>query len=250
MTAQLHEALADVLTHQRVLVCCDYDGTLAPIVPDPEQAFPYPGVPAALAELAALPGIVPALVSGRALVDLRRLSGVAESITCVGSHGAEFVSGEFAGFGSPEKQRLAEITNIAANIVADVPGPTIEIKPVSVAVHVRRANAEDGAAVLDQVKDQILGRPGIFVTRGKAVVEIAVVHADKGDAIMSLKRDFDTAAAIFVGDDVTDERGFEKLDQGDLGIKVGAGETAAQFRVADPSEVLGLLHAIVRLRTG
>ncbi|MCH9815435.1 MAG: trehalose-phosphatase, partial [Actinomycetia bacterium] len=64
MTAPLlQEALVEVLQAPWVLVCCDYDGTLAPIVADPEQAFPYPGVPAVLAELAMIPGIVPALVS-------------------------------------------------------------------------------------------------------------------------------------------------------------------------------------------
>jgi trehalose 6-phosphate phosphatase len=248
VSPELQRALRHLLETPRVLVCCDYDGTLAPIVPDPKLAFPFPGIPQALQHLAQSPGIEPALVSGRALGELRRLSQVAADIVCVGSHGAEFVPGEFAGFDQAKEQTLAEIVEVAGEIVAGVPGAAIETKPVSVAVHVRRASEPDGAEVMDAVAKQILDRPDIFVTRGKAVVEVAVVHADKGEAIERLKREWATPAAVFIGDDVTDERGFSRLTTADVGIKVGDGPTSAQFRVADPAEVLDVLTQIVLIR--
>ena len=67
-------ALTAVAQVPRLLVACDYDGTMAPIVSNPEDARPLPESAAALQELARLPSTITALISGRALVDLARLS--------------------------------------------------------------------------------------------------------------------------------------------------------------------------------
>ena len=74
----------------QLLVACDYDGTLAPIVEDPSQAVPLPEAVAAIRALAALPQTTVAVVSGRALRDLAALSRLPSEVHLVGSHGSEF----------------------------------------------------------------------------------------------------------------------------------------------------------------
>ena len=74
----------------QLLVACDYDGTLAPIVEDPTTAVPLPEAVAAVRALAALPQTTVAVVSGRALRDLAALSRLPSEVHLVGSHGSEF----------------------------------------------------------------------------------------------------------------------------------------------------------------
>ena len=65
--------------------------------------------------------------------------------------------------------------------------------------------------------------PGVHPREGKSVVELAVVQADKGDALDAIRHQVGATAAVFVGDDVTDEDAFSRLTGPDVGIKVGAG---------------------------
>ncbi|MCB0919508.1 MAG: trehalose-phosphatase [Actinobacteria bacterium] len=245
MVSPLDDALALLAEQPQVLICCDYDGTLAPIVANPADAVPFPDVVDVLYDLAVMPGLRVALVSGRAMRDLRSLSGVDERVTLVGSHGAEFVEGQFLGFGPVQQRLLDELAGRAESIVGDAPGAMVEYKPTSFAVHVRNADPADADRVMAQVAEEILSVDGIFITHGKKVVEVAVIHADKGEAISELR---DGAAVLFVGDDVTDERGFAALRARDVGIKVGLGDSAAQYRVPDPAAVKALLEQFARLR--
>ena len=87
---ELRRALAQLARTPRLLVACDYDGTLAPIVPDPQRAVPLPETVTALRALAALPATTTAVISGRALRDLAVLSRLPAEVHLVGSHGSEF----------------------------------------------------------------------------------------------------------------------------------------------------------------
>lgn len=244
----LDKRLRELAAETSVLVCCDYDGTLAPIVSDPEQAFPLPGASDALELIAKCPGVSVAVVSGRAVKVLKRLSQLGENVALVGSHGAEFEEGVFPGLGDEEIALLRELQAGAREITGGVTGAAIEEKPVSVAIHVRRASRIDADSVMTQVEKQLLQKKPIFVTHGKEVVEIAVVHADKGEAVAELKAQFGADAVLFVGDDVTDERAFAKLSPNDVGVKVGTGETLAEFRVGTPKDTLQLLTRFAALR--
>lgn len=244
----LEHRLRDLVKVPRVLVCCDYDGTLAPIVADPDSAFPLPEAPDTLVRIGSCPGVSVAVVSGRAVKDLKRLSNFDQAIALVGSHGAEFDEGVFPGLGEQELALLEELQRIAREITAGVTGAAIEEKPVSVAVHVRRASRADAERVMSRVTDELLTKKQIFVTRGKEVVEISVLHADKGEAVAALKSQLRAGAVLFVGDDVTDERAFAKLGPSDVGIKVGSGDTLAGFRVGQPVDTLAVLTRFAELR--
>ena len=90
--------------------------------------------------------------------------------------------------------------------------------------------------------------PGVHAREGKHVIELAVVQADKGYALDAIRHQVGATAAVFVGDDVTDEDAFSRLTGPDLGIKVGPGPTFAELRVEDPEDVARLLARLVETR--
>jgi len=85
---------------------------------------------------------------------------------------------------------------------------------------------------------------------GKDVVELTVLEANKGSALLELARASESEATLYVGDDVTDERAFAALDpaSGDLTVKVGDGDTVATQRVPGPEAVVELLELLVHHR--
>jgi trehalose 6-phosphate phosphatase len=247
LPSQLSQALTDIARHPRLLVACDYDGTLAPIVANPKDARPLAESAAALRELARLPSTIVALVSGRALVDLARLSGLSDELHLVGSHGSEFDTGFVHEIDEPAKALLGQINEALNAIAAEYPGVTTELKPASVALHVRNASESDGRAALQRAADASASWDA-QITEGKAVREFAVIHTDKGQALDILRKQEKASAVVFIGDDVTDEKGFRRLTGHDVGIKVGTGDTAARYRIDSPEDVATVLELLLSER--
>jgi trehalose 6-phosphate phosphatase len=246
LPADLIAALDTVAATPRLLVTSDFDGTLAPIVNNPADARALPAGSAALLDLAALPDTFVALVSGRALDVLRELSGMPPSVHLVGSHGAEFNTGFTQ---TVDTALLAEIVDSLTEIASRYPGTAVETKPASAALHVRNASAADGEAALAAAREagtQWDAEP----TEGKAVLEFAVVTTSKGSAIDALRERDDATAVDFLGDDVTDEKAFARLRDGDVGVKVGPGPSAAQYRVDSPEDVAEALAYLAARRAG
>jgi trehalose 6-phosphate phosphatase len=160
----------------------------------------------------------------------------------VGSHGAEFdgpLTGELAG----RRDALAELL---APLVATTPGALLEVKPASVAVHVRQVTDRDAAdALLSVVRSRV--DSSLTLKPGKEVLEVAVTDADKGTALRRLVSELRPAGTVYLGDDVTDEDGFRALGPDDLPVKIGEGPTDARYRVADPAGALALLHRLADL---
>jgi trehalose 6-phosphate phosphatase len=240
--ADLATALRELAGRRPLLVASDYDGVLSPLVGDPSAAVPSPGVAEALARLAERPGVVVALVSGRGVADLQTVSGLAGPYRWVGSHGAEF-DGPLTGELAARRDALAEQL---APLVAAVPGALLEVKPASVAVHVRQVADRAAAAVLLAAADRAAD-PSLTKKPGKEVLELAVTDADKGTALRRLRAETGAGAALYLGDDVTDEDGFRALGPDDVTIKVGAGDTAARFRVADVPAAVAVLERLADL---
>ena len=244
----LRQAIARLARAPRLLVVCDYDGTLAPIVADPAQAVPRPESVRALRSLAELPDTTAGVISGRALNDLAALSGLPADVVLIGSHGAEFDAG-FAHALDHQAQALRRrLETELEQLVGRSPGVLLELKPASIAVHVRRAEPSVGASVLEAVRTGPAQWEGIQVTEGKAVIELAVVETDKGEALDMLRRQADATAALFVGDDVTDEKAFARLTDPDVGVKVGHGETLAEYSIPDTEDVAVMLDYLLAER--
>lgn len=233
LPADLIAALDTVAATPRLLVTSDFDGTLSPIVNNPADARALPAGSAALLALADLPHTFVALVSGRALEVLRELSGMPASVHLVGSHGAEFDTGFTQ---TVDGALLAQIVDSLTEIASRYPGVNVETKPASVALHVRNASADDGDAALAAAR-AVGTQWTAEATEGKAVLEFAVITTNKGSAIDVLRERDDATAVVFLGDDVTDEKAFARLRDGDVGVKVGPGPSAAQYRIDSPEDV-------------
>jgi trehalose 6-phosphate phosphatase len=238
----LRTALASLAARRPLLVASDYDGVLAPLVGDPSAARPLPGVAPALARLAAADGVTVALVSGRGVADLQATSGLTGPFRWVGSHGAEFdgpIPAELAGRRDALAARLAPL-------VSGVPGARLEVKPASVAVHVREVGDRDAAAALLDDAHRAADS-SLTLKPGKEVLEIAVTDADKGSALLRLAGELGAVATLYLGDDRTDEDAFRALSGDDVTVKIGDGTTAAAHRVADPAAAVVLLEHLADL---
>ena len=247
LPADLTTALAVAANVPRLLVTSDFDGTLSPIVSNPSDARPLPAAGRALVELADLPSTSVALISGRALRDLRTLSSMPSTVHLVGSHGAEFDSGFTHEI---DLELLQTITDTLASIASGKPGVTVETKPASVALHVRNASPDDGEDALREARAASEGWDA-HATAGKAVLEFAVISTDKGEAIDILRDRHHATAVVFFGDDVTDEKAFRRLRDADIGVKVGPGDTLAGFRIDSPDDVAtALSYLLARRRVG
>ena len=99
--------------------------------------------------------------------------------------------------------------------------------------------------MLDEV--DALAEPSLTKKPGKEVLELAVTDADKGTALRRLRSEIGAAAALYLGDDVTDEDGFRALEPDDVTVKVGEGDTAARFRVADVPGAVAVVRRLAEL---
>ena len=138
----LRTALRQIARTKHILVGCDYDGTLSPIVANPSEARLYRRRCQFFAT-ASLPDTTVAIISGRAFRDLAAMSRLPIEIDPVGSHGAEFDLGSITGLGDDSVNRLSEVTGRLCAHTEGREGTQLEVKPSGVAVHVRRASRED-----------------------------------------------------------------------------------------------------------
>jgi trehalose 6-phosphate phosphatase len=238
----LDAALAVLAGHRPLLLASDYDGVLAPLHDDPSAAVPEQGAAEVLSRLSSVDGVTVALVSGRGVADLRTTSGFTGSFRWVGSHGAEFdgpLSGELAA-------RRDQLAAALEPVVAGTPGARLEVKPASVAVHVRQvADRDRAAALLEQARAR--ADSSLTMKPGKDVLELAVTDADKGSALRRLGAELGAAATLYLGDDLTDEDAFRALGAGDVTVKIGEGPTDARYRVADTVAAVALLRRLADL---
>jgi len=241
MNEPLDDALVQAAQAGVVMVAADYDGALAPIVDDPDQAVPHEPAMAALARLARLPDVHVAVISGRSLQVLGRLTGKPDHMTLIGTHGVEWDDPA----GDDVDPDVAAVTQAPEQVVSRHEGTLLEVKPRGAALHYRHAADPTAAAAAARTVGE---GHGARIIEGKMVVEVLVGDGDKGRAVGRLRRLHGADAVVYVGDDVTDEDVFTVLQPGDVGIKVGAGDTAAEFRVDGPEDVAALLARLGDLR--
>src|SRR2546422_1664817 len=132
LPAALRRAIVQIARTPRLLVACDYDGTLAPIVEDPETARPLPESVGALRSPADLHETTTAVISGRALRDLAILSRLPAEVHLVGSHGSEFDIGFIHELEPHARELHRKLQAELERLALDFPGIFLEIKPASV----------------------------------------------------------------------------------------------------------------------
>jgi trehalose-phosphatase len=245
----LREQLSQLARVPQLLVACDYDGTVAPIVDDPMKALPRRETVVALRTLAGLPQTHVAVISGRSLRDLAALSRLPTEVHLVGSHGSEFDIGFRRDLPAEATALRDDLRAELMSIAARIEGAFVEAKPAAVAFHYRSVSEDLVDEVLADV-DGVVGRhPGVHVRHSSKVVELLVIDTSKGQALEQMRRQVGASAVLFIGDDVTDEDAFATLAGPDVGVKVGEGETIASHRVTDTVEVARVLAELCDMRS-
>jgi trehalose 6-phosphate phosphatase len=231
-TATLEELLRPVKADpSRSAVLLDVDGVLAPIVQHPDDAHMPETTRRPLIEVAKRYGVV-ACVSGRRASDARRIVSLG-SIAYLGSHGSEVLR---PGSIEPEMDReLQAWTRRVQNFAHEAFGEKLrrlrvrlEDKEAIAALHWRGVPDEEDAEAAVREVAKAAEAAGFITHWGRKVLEIRPpVRIDKGAGIVALLRDTDLAAAIYVGDDVTDLDAFRGLtalvEMGSLGSAVRIG---------------------------
>lgn len=232
------------------LLCAfDFDGTLAPIVPAPEEAHLPEGI---RTRLFALAGHAPvAIITGRSVEDIRTRLGF-EPDFVVGNHGLEGVPGweaESARHRDACSAWFAQLQEVLTRECSD-PGIQIENKHYSLSVHYRQASdPEDTASRLETLLSRLSPRPR--VVGGKYVFNLlAEDRCNKGSALDKLMQVCGAKAAIYVGDDITDEDVFRLRRDDVLSIRVEHhAQSAADFYLPQYGEIAQFLDDLTeRLR--
>ncbi|MGH1487902.1 MAG: trehalose-phosphatase [Acidimicrobiales bacterium] len=244
---ELAERIRHLARVPNLLVACDYDGTLAPLVDDPMEARPNRDSVAAMRSLAELANSHVTVISGRSLRDLATLSRLPEEIRLVGSHGSEFD----LGFASHLEPELAQLRTAVVDDVVELGrkyGAIVEQKPAGVTYHFRGMDEAASDAAREELVRGPASRDGVFVRNGHDILEFSVIDTSKGDALDTIRHQVGASAVIFFGDDTTDEDAFRTLSGPDVGVKVGDAKTAAQYRVSNTETVAQLLALLAELR--
>jgi trehalose 6-phosphate phosphatase len=226
---------------RRLLVGLDYDGTLAAIVADPARATLRARTEAALRRVAARYACV--VISGRSRRDLLPRLGGLGLRQVIGNHG-----GEPSPQSRQARARVRRWRESLARSLQGLAGVTIEDKGLSLAVHYRRA--KDPARALDRIAEAASRLADARRVGGKCVLNVVPrVAPHKGTALEAERLRLGCDAALYVGDDETDEDVFAHPAREQLGVRVGrdAG-SRARYYLRDQAQVDDLLESLVRLR--
>lgn len=244
-----------VRRNDRPAVFLDYDGTLTPIVSQPEKAL----LPDSMRQtLQALVMHAPvAILSGRDLDDVRQRVNIS-AIVYAGSHafdiaGPRGLSKELAREFLP---RLDLVEKEVGKQLAGIPGARLERKRFSIAAHYRNVNESDVPKVERAVSKVAARHRELRKMHGKKVYELLPdIDWDKGKALLWLLENLGleraTVRPIYIGDDRTDEDAFRALEKSGVGILVSEEPrpTSASYSLKDPTEVKRFLHELVATLT-
>jgi trehalose 6-phosphate phosphatase len=226
----------------RALLFIDFDGTLVEIAARPD-AVEVPGeVARLLSGLHEKTGGATVIVSGRRMADLERyLPGFQGPL--VGSHGAEVRErGRRWQHAAADSDGLRAIRRMAETWARGETGVLLEEKPCSVALHFRQApdRMADAERLLEAVVSQ---NPGFTLHHAKMALEVHPDDVSKRGAVGRLMRRWPGRRPVAFGDDATDEGMFEAVKEaGGHTVKVGQGDTAADWRLDAPGDVLATLR--------
>jgi trehalose 6-phosphate phosphatase len=222
-------------------IFADFDGTLVEIAEAPDRIRVPPDLAERLAAAARALGGAFAIISGRALDDL---SGyLPDGLSMAGGHGTERRLPDGSRVLMADRQQVRSIAAGLAPLLAGHAGLLLEEKAGSVALHFRKApELEDLCrAAMERV---LAAHPDFVAMRGKMVIEARPMGVSKAEAIRAFMAEapFSGRRPVFFGDDVTDEDGFEAVQElGGIGVKVGGGPTRAKLRTANVASTLATI---------
>lgn len=252
--------LAQIQKADRILFLSDFDGTLTPIVENPELAVMSEETRQLLVKLTRERRYTVGFISGRTLADLKDKVKI-HGVIYAGNHGFE-IEGPGLRFTSPivdeVKPMFRTIRQFLSLTLGTIKGVLVEDKGFTLSVHYRQADAERVPDVENIVNRAISSQParGIFkITSGNKVYEVRPsVNWDKGKAIRLLMKRYGKGGRnsgllpVYLGDDLTDEDGFRAIEKYGQGISVHIGDpmtdSLARYFLYSPHEVH---HFLIRL---
>ncbi|XP_057546785.1 probable trehalose-phosphate phosphatase 2 [Amaranthus tricolor] len=266
------QKMMSIAKGKNVVMFLDYDGTLSPIVDDPELAFMSDKMRSAVSEVAK--HFPTAIISGRSrdkVYDFVKLN----DIYYAGSHGMDIMTppgkhkssdgkyqttlavdkkGNEANIFQPAQEFLPEILEIFNELEEEtkaIQGVTVEDNRFCISVHLRRAKVEDHSLVKEKVKSIVAKHSGFHLTTGRKVLEVRPpIKWNKGNALEYLLdtlgfSESSDVVPIYIGDDATDEDAFKVIQKRGQGfpiiVSLKPKQTAASYSLRDPSEVLTFL---------
>lgn len=242
LLARANRDVLEKFASSKTLVAFDFDGTLAPIVTDPDRAAMRPSTRRLLRQVAKLYPCV--VISGRSRSDVaRRVRGV-RLAEVIGNHGIE-----------PRQVAATAQGDVRAWIpllerqLRGTQGVVIEDKGFSLTVHYRRSREKQRARA--RILAAAAGLGEVRLMGGKQVLNVLPAGAPhKGLALERARARLGCHTAVYVGDDETDEDVFA-LDRPDklLAIRVGRKKnSAAAYCIRTQAEIDGLLRRLLALR--
>ncbi|KAL9667881.1 hypothetical protein QQ045_002250 [Rhodiola kirilowii] len=273
------EQISNLAKNKKIVVFLDYDGTLSPIVNDPDKAYMSTDMRSAVEDVAKL--FPTAIISGRNRDQVYNLVGLTE-LYYAGSHGMDIMSpvkksitdcnknsdeatnrqDKDINLFQPAKEFLPTINEVYKILVErtkNIVGAKVEDHKFCASVHYRNVDAKDWSAVAQCVHDILKNYPRLRLTHGRKVLEIRpVIDWDKGKAVQHLLESLemnarDDVLPIYIGDDRTDEDAFKVLRETNQGFGILVSsvpkETQAYYSVRNPTEVMEFLRALVRWKT-
>jgi trehalose 6-phosphate phosphatase len=261
-TAEGRAGLAAIQTDPGVaLVAMDFDGTLAPIVAEPQAARAHPGAAHALRELSERVGTL-AVITGRPAGDAVELGGLdaVPGLIVLGHYGWErWRDGQLSS--PPVPPGVAEARARLPGVLAEAgaaEGTRIEDKGSALAVHTRgTGDPEGGLAALREPLAGLAAATGLICEPGRMVIELRPPGMDKGAALTALAAERRSGAILFAGDDLGDLAAFAAVralrEAGHPGLTVcsASGEVTelaaeADLVVGGPDGVAALLRSLAR----
>ncbi|KAL1995414.1 hypothetical protein VTN49DRAFT_1601 [Thermomyces lanuginosus] len=247
---------------KRRLFMFDYDGTLTPIVKDPQAAIPSDRVIRTIKSLAADPKNSVWIISGRDQAFLDEWMGHIPELGLSAEHGCFIRKPR-----SDDWENLAartdmswqkDVMDIFQHFTERTQGSFIERKRVALTWHYRRADPEYGAfqakECRKQLEETVMKRYDVEVMSGKANLEVRPTFVNKGNIASRLVREFAEPPdfVLCLGDDFTDEDMFRALRESSLppqhvfSVTVGASskQTLASWHLLEPADVIATITSL------
>ncbi|KAH7514125.1 hypothetical protein FEM48_Zijuj11G0055700 [Ziziphus jujuba var. spinosa] len=262
--------------NKKIAVFLDYDGTLSPIVDDPDHALMSDAMRCAVRNVAKY--FPTAIISGRSRDKVFQLIGLTE-LYYAGSHGMDIMSpvsttvandhpdcvkstdkeGKEVNLFQPAREFIPMIDEVFRTLVEntkEIKGAKVENHKFCASVHYRNVDEKNWPIIAQCVHDILKEYPRLRLTHGRKVLEIRpVIDWNKGKAVEFLLESLglssrDDVLPIYIGDDKTDEDAFKLLKKGNQGYGILVSsvpkETNAFYSLRDPSEVMEFLKSLVR----
>ncbi|CAK9174941.1 unnamed protein product [Ilex paraguariensis] len=261
----MFEQITNASKGKQIVMFLDYDGTLSPIVEDPDRAFMDRKMRKTVRKLA---GYFPtAIVSGRCRDKVYSFVRLAE-LYYAGSHGmdikgpskgSKYKKGTQGVLFQPASEFLPMIDEVYKALLEttkSTPGAKVENNKFCVSVHFRCVDEKKWTELAQQVRSVVKEYPKLRMTQGRKVLEIRpTIKWDKGKALEFLLESLGYANCtdvfpVYIGDDRTDEDAFKVLRERGQGFGILVSkipkDTHAYYSLQEPSQVMDFLQRLVQ----